>query len=32
MIPTSTDVSIEVSDRVPTDAEAVVVFVTEGSA
>ena len=31
MIPTSTDVSIEVKDEVPADAEAVVVFVTEGA-
>jgi leucyl aminopeptidase len=30
MIPTSTDVSIQVKDSAPADAEAVVVFATEG--
>src|SRR5687768_9922942 len=30
MIPTSTDVSIQVKDRVPADVDAVVVFALEG--
>ncbi len=32
MIPTSTDVTIQIKDRIPADAEAVIVFVTEGAA
>jgi leucyl aminopeptidase len=32
MIPTSTDVSIQIKDRVAADAEAVVLFATEGGA
>src|SRR5688500_15020627 len=31
MLPTSTDVSIDVKPKLPADAEAVVVFATEGS-
>src|SRR5688572_15100703 len=31
MIPTSTEVSIQIKDKSPADTEAVVVFVTEGA-